>query len=174
MISRLGHVGIHVRDLEKSKRFYSELLGLTVTDVDPTLELVFLSARPEIEHHELLLCGGRDAPLEEKLVQQISFRCDTLEDVIEHYNRLTAADVEIDMVVSHGNAIGVYFYDPDHNRCEVYWNTGLLARQPYLEGVDLSRPVDEIISMVKESVRLYGEEGFVDTDFAARQSLTTS
>ena len=174
MISRLGHVGIHVRDLEKSKRFYSELLGLTVTDVDPTMEMVFLSARPEVEHHELLLCGGRDAPLDEKMVQQISFRCDTLEDVIEHYNRLAAADVEIDMVVSHGNAIGVYFYDPDHNRCEVYWNTGLHARQPYLEGVDLSRPVDEIIAIVEESVRLYGEDGFVDADFAARQSLPTS
>src|ERR1035441_147867 len=72
MISRLGHVGIHVRDLEKSKQFYSEVLGLTVTDVDPTLELVFLSARPEVEHHELLLVGGRDAPIEEKLIQQIS------------------------------------------------------------------------------------------------------
>jgi catechol 2,3-dioxygenase-like lactoylglutathione lyase family enzyme len=171
MISRLGHVGIHVRDLETSKRFYSELLGLTVTDVDEKLEMVFLSARPEIEHHELLLCGGRDASLEEKLVQQISFRCDTLEDVIDHFQRLTAAKVEIDMVVSHGNAIGVYFYDPDHNRCEVYWNTGLLARQPYLEGVDLTRPVAEIVALVEESVRLYGEDGIVDADFAARQSL---
>jgi catechol-2,3-dioxygenase len=173
MISRLGHVGIHVRDLETSKRFYSELLGLTVTDEDPTMEMVFLSARPEIEHHELLLSGGRDAPLDEKIVQQISFRCDTLEDVIEHYQRLTAAKVEIDMVVSHGNAIGVYFYDPDHNRCEVYWNTGLRARQPYLEGVDLTRPVEEIIALVEESVRRYGEAGIVDGDFAAKQSLTT-
>jgi catechol-2,3-dioxygenase len=120
-----------------------------------------------------LLSGGRDAPLEEKLVQQISFRCDTLEDVIEHYQRLTAAEVEIDMVVSHGNAIGVYFYDPDHNRCEVYWNTGLLARQPYLEGVDLTRPVPEIVALVEESVRRYGEAGIVDHDFAAKQALAT-
>src|SRR5277367_4610491 len=82
MISRLGHVGIHVRDLATSRRFYSELLGLTVTDENPEMELVFLSARPEVEHHELLLCGGRDAGLDERLVQQISFRCDTLEDVI--------------------------------------------------------------------------------------------
>jgi catechol 2,3-dioxygenase-like lactoylglutathione lyase family enzyme len=173
MVSRLGHVGIHVRDLEKSKQFYSEVLGLTVTDVDPTLELVFLSARPDVEHHELLLVGGRDAPLDEKMIQQISFNCDTLEDVVAHYNRLIAAGVEIDMVVSHGVAIGVYFYDPDHNRCEVYWTTGLHARQPYLEGVDLTRPVEEIIAMVEESVRLYGEDGYVDTEFAARQSLPT-
>ena len=171
MISRLGHVGIHVRDLATSRRFYSELLGLTVTDENPEMELVFLSARPAVEHHELLLCGGRDAGLEERLVQQISFRCDTLEDVIDYYHRLTEANVEIDMVVSHGNAIGIYFYDPDHNRCEVYWNTGLLARQPYLEGIDLTKPVEEIIAMVEESVRLYGEDGVIDPDFAARQSL---
>jgi catechol 2,3-dioxygenase-like lactoylglutathione lyase family enzyme len=174
MISGLGHVGIHVRDLEKSKWFYSEVLGLTVTDVDPALQLVFLSARPDVEHHELLLCGGRDAPLEDKLVQQISFRCDTLGDVIEHYHRLTAADVEIDQVVSHGIAIGVYFYDPDHNRCEVYWTTGLAARQPYIESIDLTRPVEEIMAEVAESVRVYGQDGFVDADFAARQSLPTS
>jgi hypothetical protein len=144
-----------------------------VTDEDPTLEIVFLSARPEIEHHELLLSGGRDAPLAERLAQQISFRCDTVEDVIEHYQCLTAAKVEIDMGVSHGNAIGVYFYDPDHNRCVVYWNTGLRARHPYLEGVDLTRPVAEIIALVEESVRRYGEDGIVDADFAARQSLPT-
>ena len=62
MISGLGHVGIHVQDLEASRKFYSELLGLTVTDESPELGMVFLSAQPEVEHHELLLCGGRDAP----------------------------------------------------------------------------------------------------------------
>jgi len=30
--------------------------------------------------------------------------------------RLRDAGVEFDMIVSHGNAIGMYFFDPDHNR----------------------------------------------------------
>lgn len=173
MISRLGHVGIHVEDLEASKAFYSELLGLTVTDESAGLDMVFLSARPEVEHHELLLCAGRDADRDAKVVQQISFRCDSLEDVIEYHQRLSAADVEFDMIVSHGNAIGIYFFDPDHNRCEVYWNSGLEARQPYLEGVDLTRPKEEILAELKASVAAHGKDGYVNRDFAARQELIT-
>jgi catechol 2,3-dioxygenase-like lactoylglutathione lyase family enzyme len=171
MISRLGHVGIHVTDLARSRRFYEELLGLTVTDESLELQMVFLSARPEVEHHELLLCGGRESIGLEKTVQQISFRCDELGDIVEYLHRLRDAEVEIDMVVSHGNAIGIYFYDPDHNRCEVYWNSGLKARQPYLDDVDLDAPTEEILASLRESVRRYGEEGVINRDFLARQSL---
>jgi catechol 2,3-dioxygenase-like lactoylglutathione lyase family enzyme len=171
MISRLGHVGIHVHDLEESKRFYSELLGLVVTDESPELRLVFLSAQPDVEHHELLLCGGRNAPPDTTVIQQISFRCEQLDDVIDLHRRLKDAGVEFDMVVSHGNAIGMYFFDPDHNRCEIYWPTGLKARQPYLEPVDLDQPPDDLLAELRASVGVHGRDGFVDPDFAAAQGL---
>ena len=171
MISRLGHVGIHVHDLKESKRFYSELLGLVVTDESPELGLVFLSAQPDVEHHELLLCGGRDAPPHATVIQQISFRCEHLEDVIKLHRRLKESEVEFDMVVSHGNAIGMYFFDPDHNRCEIYWPTGLKARQPYLEPVDLDRPPDELLAELQASVDAHGTVGFVDPGLATAQGL---
>jgi catechol 2,3-dioxygenase-like lactoylglutathione lyase family enzyme len=157
MVNRLGHVGIFVRDLEKSKHFYAELLGLEITDENANS--VFLSARPEVEHHELLLVKGRAEDVSAPVVQQISFRCDTLEEVIEYYFRLQAAGVEFKQVVSHGIAIGIYFYDPDHNGCEVYWSTGLTARQPYLEAIDLTEPVDVILAKVTESVLKNGATG---------------
>jgi len=47
-------------------------------------------------------------------------------------------------------------------RCEIYWGTGLQARQPYLEGVDLDRPKDEILRRVEESVRQHGQTGDID------------
>jgi catechol 2,3-dioxygenase-like lactoylglutathione lyase family enzyme len=171
MISGLGHVGIHVHDLEVSREFYCGLLGLVVTDESPELGMVFLSAQPEVEHHELLLCGGRNAPPGVAVIQQISFRCEQLADVIGFYRRLRDASIEIDMVVSHGNAIGMYFFDPDHNRCEVYWPTGRLARQPYLEGVDLDRPIDELLAELDASVDQHGAAGYVDPVFAAAQGL---
>jgi catechol 2,3-dioxygenase-like lactoylglutathione lyase family enzyme len=172
-ISRLGHVGIHVRDLERSKAFYTEVLGLSVTDEDEEMGMVFLSARPEVEHHELLLCRGRTGDSDVRVVQQISFRCPTLEDVIGFRERLADAGVELDMVVSHGNAIGIYFYDPDHNRCEVYFGTGLPARQPYLDDVDLAEPADAIMTKVRQSVATHGAEGWVNQDFLAKQDLTS-
>ena len=170
-IARLGHVGLHVNDLNASTAFYRDVLGLTVTDKDPEVGMVFLSARPEVEHHELLLCEGRDTPMEAKLVQQVSFRCDTLEDVRGYYQRLRENDVRIDMTVSHGNAIGMYFYDPDGNRCEVYCSTGFEARQPYLVHVDLEKPADVLLSEVAVSVAEHGSTGYVEPRFLELQDI---
>ncbi|MDE3074383.1 MAG: VOC family protein [Chloroflexota bacterium] len=171
-ISRLGHVGVHCHDLPKQKRFYQEVLGLQVTDEDPAMGMVFMSARPEEEHHEFLLCGGRNVEDRDAfLLQQVSFRCDKLDDVIGFYRRLKQHGVQFDMVVSHGNAIGVYFRDPEGNRLEVYCATGLTARQPYLQAVDLDRPPDEIMRQVEESVRRYGQQGYVDAAMLEQQDI---
>ena len=163
-IARLGHVGIFVTDVERSLRFYRDLLGLTVTDTDESNGMYFLSARPSEEHHEFLLCKGRTAPLGLRLLQQISFRCDSFEDVVGLYKRLHAADVRFDRIVSHGNAVGVYFFDPDDNRCEVYWATGLPAKQTYLKKVDLTRPMDELLAEIRAHAAQYGETGYVDPE----------
>jgi catechol-2,3-dioxygenase len=58
-VARLGHVGLHVQDLEKQKALYRDIIGLTVTDEDTEGGLVFMSSRPEEKHHELLLCRGQ-------------------------------------------------------------------------------------------------------------------
>ena len=161
-ISGLGHVGIYVEDTDRSLAFYRDILGLTVTDADEKNGMYFLSSRPQEEHHEFLVCRGRTAPRDARLLQQVSFRCPSLEDVVEFWKRLKAAGVEFDRIVSHGNAVGVYFFDPDHNRCEVYWATGLQARQTFLAQIDLSRPVDELMQDISALVAEYGATGYVD------------
>jgi catechol 2,3-dioxygenase-like lactoylglutathione lyase family enzyme len=169
MVSRLGHIGIHVEDVASSTRFYTEHLGLIVTDGSAEAGMVFLSAQPELEHHEILLCQGRDAPRDVRLVQQISFRCDSLEEVLEHHRRLTAAGVTIDRAVSHGNAVAFTFPDPDGNRCEIYWDTGISVRQPLLHPIDLTRGVDEILAEVDASVEARRAEDAAAAGTSARR-----
>lgn len=171
-IAKLGHVGIHCTDLDVEKAFYRDVLGLTVTDEDPNAGMVFLSAQPEHEHHELVLMRGRDVPRDGQMLQQISFRCNTLGDVLEYFARFKAHRVPFDMVVTHGNAIGIYFYDPEGNRCEVYWPTGLAARQPFLDAIDLTQPPEAILARVKDLVDKYGATGYVDTSMLAAQNIT--
>ncbi|MGH7906215.1 MAG: VOC family protein [Candidatus Binataceae bacterium] len=170
-IARLGHVGLHVRDIEKEKSFYRDMLGLTVTDEDPERGMVFMSARPEVEHHEFLLCGGRNVGEDAKVVQQISFRCNSFEDVLGYYRRFKEHGVKFDMILSHGNAVGVYFYDPEGNRCEVYWNTGLKARQPFGQDLDLERPPAELMKEVEEGVRKYGKTGVTRKEHLEKQGI---
>src|SRR2546423_539103 len=156
-IARLGHVGIHCQDLPAMVDFYTNVLGLYITDRDDDLGLIFLSAQPDTEHHELLLTRGRDVPQGSKLIQQISFRCNELSDVVGFYGRLRDRGVTFDHIVTHGNAIGVYFLDPEGNRVEVYWNTGLQARQPFSMPVDLDKDPDEVMADVRYAVEKYGE-----------------
>jgi catechol-2,3-dioxygenase len=95
------------------------------------------------EHHELLLVPGRE---DGKVVQQISFRCASLADVKEFYRKFLAHNVPIIRTVSHGNAVGVYFKDPDDNQVEVYWQTGVDWPQPFGKQVDLTASDEEIMA----------------------------
>jgi Predicted ring-cleavage extradiol dioxygenase len=166
-VAELGHVGLRCHDLARQLAFYTEVLGLAVTDHDDELGIWFLSARPETEHHELLLAEGRNVPQEAKLIQQVSFRCARLEDVIGFHRRFREHGVRLDMIVSHGNAIGVYFYDPEGNRCEVYWQTGLRARQPFVEHIDIETDPDELLRRVRESVERHGDTGYTEPGYRA-------
>jgi catechol-2,3-dioxygenase len=168
-ISGLGHIGIYCFDLDAQEQFYTEVLGLTKTDEDREHGLVFLSAQPEQEHHELLLVAGRTGEKDAHVVQQVSFRCASLGDVTGYHRLLQERSVDLDMVVSHGNAIGVYFFDPEGNRVEVYCSTGYAARQPFLQAVDLDNDPDSILNDVARSVELYGETGVVDASLLAGQ-----
>lgn len=165
MIERLSHVGIHVFDLGIAREFYVDVLGLTVTDEDFGKGVVFLSSHPELEHHEILLASGREVDRGAKLVQQISFRVESLDALLVYFTRLKSGSVPIDMIVSHGNAIGIYFYDPDGNRLEVFWATGLEAHQVFLQPIDLCKPRDEILAEVGRQVVEFGSTGVVSPVF---------
>lgn len=165
-VERLGHVGLFVSDLATMRAFYENVIGLVVTDVVEEGGLVFMSARPDEEHHELLLIAGELGSPEVSRVNQISFRCSSLEDVHDFWRRFVEHGVPVDMTVSHGNAVGVYFRDPEDNTVEVYWDTGLKARQPYMEHVDFAIGPDEIREQVRASVAQHGETGFVGPEFA--------
>jgi len=151
-VKQLGHVGIFCTDLQTSKEFYTRILGLTVTDEDPEGRLIFLSARPEEEHHEVALCPGRDTPPGAKVIQQISFIVPGLDDLKEYHQRIKAEGVEIDRIVSHGNAFGMYFFDPEGNRIELYCKTGFDVPQPHGDPIDLEASNEELIGIARAAI----------------------
>src|ERR671919_1192327 len=98
-VTSLGHVGLYVRDIERSKAFYRDILGLKISDENPKTGSAFMTARDRLEeHHELLLVPGRE---DGKVVQQISFRCSSLADLKEFYRLLLERNVPIVRTVSH-------------------------------------------------------------------------
>ena len=87
-VTRLGHVGIYCDDLMKMRDFYSRVVGLTITDEDHDLGIVFLSSNPEWEHHELALARVREGMGATQFVQQLSFKIDSLDDLRDFTHRL--------------------------------------------------------------------------------------
>jgi catechol-2,3-dioxygenase len=140
-VTGLGHVGLFVKDPALMVDFYANFLGLTVTDRADDDRIVFLSARPESEHHELALVRNETRRTD---AQQISFTVASLSDLRTFYAQIQERGYPVDHVVSHGNAFGCYFRDPEDNQVEVYWHTGKDWPQPYGDPIDLSQSEGEL------------------------------
>jgi len=155
-ITGLGHTGLWVHDLERMRDFYSRVLGLTVTDEDADLGIVFFSARPQNEHHEFVLARGRTAPPGVLLTHQVSWRVDSLETILEFHRRFRDEGIEVQQEVTHGNAIGIYFFDPEGNRNEVYLRLLRDVRQPFRKTLNLDQDADALWA---EAERLLDDAG---------------
>jgi len=150
-----SHMGFYVRDLERMARFYQHVLGFTETDQGDlgSTRLVFLSRDPE-EHHQVVLATGRPHDLAFSVINQISFRVEDLA-TLRHVHGLAAADPAVTELMSatHGNAVSIYFRDPEGNRIEVFMDTPWYCEQPLREPIDLSQPDDSVMAQAEALAR---------------------
>ncbi len=153
-ITCIGHVGLYCDDVDKQRDFYTQVLGFKVTDLARGGNGYFMSAQPRAEHHQLLLLGGGKG--DGKQLQQLSFHTGSLAEVRAYYRRLKTAGARINRTVTHGNAVSVYFYDPEDNLLEIYWDTGILCHQPFGYPVDLDGSDDAVMAQVREYVAAHG------------------
>jgi catechol 2,3-dioxygenase len=120
---RIGHVVIKVRDIERSKKFYTEILGLQLMMDMPKLKMAFFASNGR-DHHELACAEvGADAagnqPKQIGLVH-IAFRLRDEDHLRAAYREFKEKNVPIAFTVDHGITKSIYFRDPDGNQLEVY------------------------------------------------------
>ncbi len=120
---RIGHVVIKVRDLERSRKFYTEVLGLRQMMELPEFKMVFFASNGR-DHHELACIEvGKDADAQrfrEIGLQHVAFRLRDEDHLRAAYQEFKKCDVPIDFTVDHGVTKSVYFRDPDGHQLEVY------------------------------------------------------
>src|SRR2546426_4292117 len=172
----LSHFGIHVTDITRMENFYTRVLGLLVSDRGtlahgPTL--VFLSRDPD-EHHQLVLVTGRPPGGGYNVVNQISFKLPSLEDLQAMHARLREDGIKEFRIVTHGNAWSIYFADPEGNRIELFVDTPWHTPQPVAEPFDIEKPVETIFKETEALCR--NLPGFVSRaawrrDHVARMGL---
>ena len=86
----------------------------------------------------------------QRLIDQISLRVETLDDLRDFHHRVRAEGLRLDRVVNHGSALGCYFFDPEGNRTEVFWVTGRPVWVPTSEPIDLSQPDEVLLAHVDQ------------------------
>lgn len=158
-----NHMGFAVKDIARMEDFYSRVLGFTVTDRGEVLgmNLVFLSRDPQ-DHHQLVLVSGKPDnippnPYHEQfgsVINQISFRVGSLQDLRELNAILQAEDVQSILVGNHGISWSIYCHDPEGNNLELFVDTEWYFPQPFLVPLDLNQTDAEIcaqtLDMCKE------------------------
>lgn len=149
-----SHVGLHATDLDAMEDFYVRVLGLTVTDRGAlgATRLVFLSRDPT-EHHQIVFASGRPEALPFNVVNQVSFRVADLAGLRALSRRLRDAPATDLAPVTHGNAISLYFRDPEGNRLEVFFDTPWYCTQPVREPVDLEQSDDALLAHAEAIAR---------------------
>jgi catechol-2,3-dioxygenase len=151
-VTQLGHVGIYVQDLPKMRDFYTRVMGLTVTDEDTERGLTFFSSRPDAEHHEFVIMPGRTAPSDTKIVQQISWHVESVDELLAFHRVLRDEGVSVQREITHGIALAIYFLDPEGNTIEVYWATDKRIPQPFGRAVDMDQSAEDVLAQAAKLI----------------------
>lgn len=124
-ITKIGHVVLNVRDLERSVHFYTQVLGFKISDVyEPDMVpggMVFL--RFSTDHHGIALVGSLETESQNTELHHMAFAVTTLDEVFRAREHLEKNGVAIEF---HGRRragvqIAVEFPDPDGHMLEIYW-----------------------------------------------------
>jgi catechol 2,3-dioxygenase-like lactoylglutathione lyase family enzyme len=145
-LSRVGHIGIHASDVDRSIEFYRRVLGLKVTGRwgPPDFGRPICFMRIDDKHHDVVLFElSADAKkagvaLTDSRVRtapgldHIAFEIDSREDWLLALDHVRSCGVEIvsgpyvhgpeggEKFVGGSGSHAFYFLDPDGNRLEVY------------------------------------------------------
>lgn len=122
-MTNLGHVVFYVHDLERSVKFYTEVVGLGLSGMIFNGRAALLSGGST--HHELLLIqvGEARGPLQGKRIglYHVGWKIgDSIAELTALYKKLNELDYPIDGLSDHTISQSIYLRDPDDNEVELY------------------------------------------------------
>lgn len=124
-ITKIGHVVLNCRDLEKSVRFYTQVLGFKVSDVyeEEMIPGGMVFMRFNADHHGVALIGSLPDSSPNIELHHMAFAVSTLDEVFRAREHLERHKVPIIVEGRRraGVQIAVEFADPDGHMLEIYW-----------------------------------------------------
>ena len=130
-ITKIGHVVLKVKDLERSVDFYTQNLGFRVSDVYPENmmpgRMVFM--RCNKDHHGVALVGGAPSNSSNLELHHMAFEVSTIDEVLKAREHLIKNNVQIQFEGRRraGAQVAVEFLDPDGHWLEIFWGLDQIA-----------------------------------------------
>lgn len=122
--THIGHVHLKVADLERSLRFYRDLLGFEVTMMYGE-QAAFISAGGYHHHIGLNTWHSKGAPQAPEYgvgLYHTAILYPTRKDLATIFDRLQKAGYPLSGASDHGVSEAIYLNDPDGNGVELYWD----------------------------------------------------
>ena len=121
----IGHLVLNVTDVERSTKFYRDVVGFQVSRFRPDGAAAFLTCG--VVHHNLALFkapeGARPSEKGAIGLNHFAFKVENYGALQEAHKRLIEASATIDHIVDHGMTRSVYFLDPDGIEMELFCDT---------------------------------------------------
>ncbi len=142
-IKEIAHAVINVSDLERSTRWYCDVLGMEVVVPASRFPGCFLSFGQR--DHDIALFQSNGSIPGGVEYNHLAFELDgDLKELKQFRQGLVQKGVTITGTVDHGISYGVYFLDPDGHQLEVFYPvpTRKEAKQNFKDIGPVSKPVD--------------------------------
>ena len=124
-LRKIGHVALFVADVERSARFYVDVLGFQVSDLydDATMSGGAAFIRLNTDHHGIALFKATQPREPGVGLHHMAFEVGSLDEVFRARDHLKRHDVAIHFEGRRraGVQIAVEFRDPDGHNLEIYW-----------------------------------------------------
>jgi catechol 2,3-dioxygenase len=124
--NKIGHVALYVSDLQRSAKFYTEVMGFGVSDAYESNMVpggaVFL--RCSADHHGVALFKLPEGQPPHGAFHHMAFEVSTLDEVLRAREHLRQHDVPIHFEGRRraGCQLAIEFTDPDGHNLEIYWD----------------------------------------------------
>lgn len=135
-LQRIGHVLLRVADLERSREFYTKILGFEVMEQDPEHGGLFMALGGHAHTLDLFPAQDTTAPARPAGAAglgHVAFQVESEAALQEAWESLQDFGVEITRTIDHVSQKSIYFRDPDDNLLEIYYELPN-AREMFLTG----------------------------------------
>ena len=156
-ITKIGHIVLGCCDLERSVKFYTQILGFKVSDIyEPDMVpggMVFM--RFGEDHHGVGLVGAMPDSAKNIELHHLAFEVENLEQLLRVREHLEKHNVPIEFQGRRraGGQIAVEFTDPDGHQLELFWGLDKVGSDEVVRPRSEWRPARSLEEAIDNPVR---------------------